>query len=257
MSLLSKKISENVTKVIRNLPTRPTGPTGRYTATQLQAFFDQAAESIRVSFNALIDELRSQNAAGEIGFNPTENVSARNVQAAIEEVQSQAAGAAAGSLPAGAVDTQQLHSGAVTADKIDPEIWGWKKVNAEDLYLDETAPGTVYGNSIRITKQDFWYAPMMQMIIWRVVADVEVAQDGIAQDGVAFMPKLHGYSKYMPRLEPDASSADYYGSSNGALEGVAIGRDRDGNGSYLLAFSKLSRAGDRARMNGLYLCVGE
>ena len=59
MSLLSKKISENVTKVIRNLPTRPTGPTGRYTATQLQAFFDQAAESIRTSFNALIDELRS------------------------------------------------------------------------------------------------------------------------------------------------------------------------------------------------------
>lgn len=257
MSLLSKKISENVTKVIRVLPVRPTGPTGRYSAAQLQAFFDQAAESIRVYFNALIDELRGENAASEIGFNPTEYVDARNVQSAIEDVQRQAANAAMGEIPAGAVGTNHLGAGAVTAEKIDPEIWGWKKVDAEDLYLDTTAPGTVYGNSIRITAQNFWYAPMLQMIFWNVVAVAEVAQDGIAQDGVAFMPKLHGYSKYMPRLDTGMSSIEYFGSSDGALEGASIRRDRSGNGSYLLAFSKQSRSGELARMSGLYLCVGE
>ena len=104
-----KKITEAAVRVIRDLPTRPTGPTGRYSAAQLQAFFDKAAQNIRETFNELVSKLESSDGAAEIGFSETENVHGANVQAAIENVQEQVRSA---------YEESAIPDGAVTGDKI-------------------------------------------------------------------------------------------------------------------------------------------
>ena len=111
-----KKISEAAVRVIRDLPTRPTGPTGRYTGAQLQAFFDKAAVQIREAFNDLVDELKSSSGAEDIGFSASAAVNADNVQAAIENVQAQAAGAALGDIPDASITNQQMQPGGLYVD---------------------------------------------------------------------------------------------------------------------------------------------
>lgn len=136
MSLLSKKINDAVTFVIRGLPVRPTGPTGRYSAAQLQAFFDQASEAIRVAFNGLIDELRSPSAASEIGFKETKKVSGKTVQEAIENVQQQAADVALSQVPDGSIGTEKLARGAVTGNEIADETIGGQHILPDEIATD-------------------------------------------------------------------------------------------------------------------------
>lgn len=111
-----KKITEAAVRVIRDLPVRPTGPTGRYSAAQLQAFFDKTAINIRGFFNDLIDELGSENGAGDIGFEATTGVNARTVQEAVENVQAQIAGAAMGAIPDGSITGAKMAPGGLLND---------------------------------------------------------------------------------------------------------------------------------------------
>lgn len=119
-----KKISEAAVRVIRDLPTRPTGPTGRYTGVQLQAFFDKAAQNIRDTFNELVTKLESSGGAAEIGFSETDTVHGANVQAAIENVQEQVRSAYEESaIPDGAVTGDKILAGSLLVDVTNNVSW--------------------------------------------------------------------------------------------------------------------------------------
>lgn len=119
-----KKISEAAVRVIRGLPTRPTGPTGRYSAAQLQAFFDMAAQNIRETFNELVSKLEGSGGAAEIGFSATPNVQAENVQAAIENVQEQVRSAYEESaIPDGSITSDKILAGGLLADVSNNVLW--------------------------------------------------------------------------------------------------------------------------------------
>lgn len=113
-----RKIGEEVTRVIRELPTRPTGPLGKMTTAQLKAKFDQAASAVAAYVCDLIDELQSENAAGEIGFRATAGVNEDTVQKAIENVQRQLQDVALESVPDGSINANKLADSAVTGPKI-------------------------------------------------------------------------------------------------------------------------------------------
>lgn len=119
-----KKISEAAVRVIRDLPTRPTGPTGKYSAAQLQAFFDQAAQNIRGTFNELVNKLESSDGASEIGFSETDNVHGANVQSAIENVQEQLRSAYEESaIPDGSVTSDKILAGGLLEDVSSSVTW--------------------------------------------------------------------------------------------------------------------------------------
>ena len=111
----------------------------------MQLLFDEIAAAL----NALIDYL----SAGVIPFETSEAVPATDVQAAIEYVQSQLAGAVTGQIPdrslggvkleLGAVDTTELADGAVTADKIgDRQVTG-EKLELEAVDTEQLKDGSV------------------------------------------------------------------------------------------------------------------
>ena len=110
-------IPNGVTDVIKKLSNFP-NRIDRLKATQLKAMFDQAAKNVQEDVKRLVSELGASTAAGNIGFSPTAGVNKTNIQAAIENVQSQIAGVALGSIPDGAITAQQLAGGAVTAEKL-------------------------------------------------------------------------------------------------------------------------------------------
>lgn len=110
-------IPNGVTDVIKKLSNFP-NRIDRLKATQLKAMFDQAAKNVQEDVKRLVSELGASTAAGNIGFARSTEVPADNVQDAIENVQSQIAGVALGSIPDGSITAQQLAGGAVTAEKV-------------------------------------------------------------------------------------------------------------------------------------------
>lgn len=157
-----------------------------------------------------------------------------------------------------AVVLGQIPDGSLTAQKIDPSLMGWKVVDPEDLYLSEAGEGSVYGFSLRITKQRFWYAPMTRMVFWCASATVGVAADALPapNDGVHFMPRLSGQTKYYPVLEQNQDSINYPGAAGYPSHAASIGRDRVGNGSYLSVQAVNPIAGEQVVMSGFYICCG-
>lgn len=77
----------------------------------LQLLFDE----MQTAFNAFIDAL----AAGLVPFTSSDAVPENNVQAAIENVQQQAAAASAGSIPERSLDGNKLKLKAITASEVD------------------------------------------------------------------------------------------------------------------------------------------
>lgn len=139
------RIADSVTRVIRNLPNRPTG-TGYMTAAALKASFDQAAEAIKDAFNLLLDQLEAATAAAKIGFESSVEVPASTVQTAIEEVQRQLAGITQGAVA----------NGSITAEKLASDAFDWTDVS-EDL---EDYTGSDYtSNDLKI----YYCAPLKMM----------------------------------------------------------------------------------------------
>lgn len=99
------------TKSWRNAEDFPTfEPDETKVRDDLQSLFDE----LKAGLNKLIGELK----AGNLPFVPTAGVDSTDVQNAIENVQSQIANVALGSLPDGSVTERKLSDGSVTAEKI-------------------------------------------------------------------------------------------------------------------------------------------
>ena len=103
--------------IISKLPNEPNDE-GGMTASALKATFDKAGTLAKTAINKLIAALGASTAAGNIGFARSTEVPADNVQDAIENVQSQIAGVALGSIPNGSIDTAKLANKSVTQHKL-------------------------------------------------------------------------------------------------------------------------------------------
>ena len=114
--------------------------------------FEDSEEQVRDDMQSLFDEVGDalNRLAGEIGaanipFEPTEEIDAEDVQAAIELLQAQLAGIALDQVPNGsvtaeklaglAVTTAKLADAAVTAAKLADYMYQSKPINIKDAPL--------------------------------------------------------------------------------------------------------------------------
>ena len=157
--------------IISKLPDEPNDE-GGMTASALKATFDKAGTLAKTAINKLIAALGASTAAGNIGFARSTEVPADNVQDAIENVQSQIAGVALGSIPDGSITAQQLAGGAVTAEKVADRALVIDVSN--QVTLDRpTVNGDYAGNSNQTRR--FLYAPSLGIVFFDFEVDITEA----------------------------------------------------------------------------------
>lgn len=157
--------------IISKLPDEPNDE-GGMTASALKATFDKAGTLAKTAINKLIAALGASTAAGNIGFSPTAGVNKTNIQAAIENVQSQIAGVALGSIPDGAITAQQLAGGAVTAEKVAD---GALVIDVSDkVTLDRPTVNGDYAGGSNQTRR-FLYAPSLGIVFFDFEVDITEA----------------------------------------------------------------------------------
>lgn len=100
-------------------------------------------ESVGTLLDDTISGLASQSTARKLGFSPTDGVNKTNIQAAIENVQSQIAGVALNTVPNGSIDTAQLANESVTQKKIhkmEPLTLLWEEKTSDTMgYISVTS----------------------------------------------------------------------------------------------------------------------
>lgn len=210
--MMAFTIPNGVTDVIKKLSNFP-NRIDRLKATQLKAMFDQAAKNVQEDVKRLVSELGASTAAGNIGFSPTAGVNKTNIQAAIENVQSQIAGVALGSIPDGAITAQQLAGGAVTAEKVAPGAIAFLDVS--DQYQISIGLATTGATSSEVLSHEFRFLPALGVVAFNLHLKIET-QEKAALYFVAEGP-------YTPRynVNGEAVSASVTGSTSGSL-GVGV-----------------------------------
>ena len=177
--------------IISKLPDEPNDE-GGMTASALKATFDKAGTLAKTAINKLIAALGASTAAGNIGFAPTGGVNKTNIQAAIENVQSQIAGVALNTVPNGSIDTAQLANKSVTQHKLNKvELMGlqWEVETSDTLgYIRVTSwpfvrtghlmPIKWYGGDRTFTRGDSVY---VKDATGDVVAEIDIPSTGTTQ----------------------------------------------------------------------------
>ena len=157
--------------IISKLPDEPNDE-GGMTASALKATFDKAGTLAKTAINKLIAALGASTAAGNIGFARSTEVPADNVQDAIENVQSQIAGVALGSIPDGSITAQQLAGGAVTAGKVADRAL---VIDVSDqVALDRPTVNGDYAGGSNQTRR-FLYAPSLGIVFFDFEVDITEA----------------------------------------------------------------------------------
>lgn len=157
--------------IISKLPNEPNDE-GGMTASAFKATFDKAGTLAKNAINKLIAALGASTAAGNIGFARSTNVPADNVQDAIENVQSQIAGVALGSIPDGSITAQQLAASAVTAEKVADRAL---VIDVSDqVALDRPTVNGDYAGGSNQTRR-FLYAPSLGIVFFDFEVDITEA----------------------------------------------------------------------------------
>ena len=157
--------------IISKLPDEPNDE-GGMTASALKATFDKAGMLAKTAINKLIAALGASTAAGNIGFARSTEVPADNVQGAIENVQSQIAGVALGSIPDGSITAQQLAASAVTAEKVAD---GALVIDVSNqVTLDRPTVNGDYAGGSNQTRR-FLYAPSLGIVFFDFEVDITEA----------------------------------------------------------------------------------
>lgn len=157
--------------IISKLPDEPNDE-GGMTASALKATFDKAGMLAKTAINKLIAALGASTAAGNIGFAPTDGVNKTNIQAAIENVQSQIAGVALGSIPDGSITAQQLAASAVTAGKVADRAL---VIDVSDqVALDRPTVNGDYAGGSNQTRR-FLYSPSLGIVFFDFEVDITEA----------------------------------------------------------------------------------
>lgn len=157
--------------IISKLPDEPNDE-GGMTASAFKATFDKAGTLAKNAINKLIAALGASTAAGNIGFSPTAGVNKTNIQDAIENVQSQIAGVALGSIPDGSITAQQLAASAVTAEKVADRAL---VIDVSDqVALDRPTVNGDYAGGSNQTRR-FLYAPSLGIVFFDFEVDITEA----------------------------------------------------------------------------------
>ena len=157
--------------IISKLPDEPNDE-GGMTASALKATFDKAGTLAKTAINKLIAALGASTAAGNIGFARSTEVPADNVKDAIENVQSQIAGVALGSIPDGSITAQQLAGGAVTAEKV---AGGALVIDVSNqVTLGRPTVNGDYAGGSNQTRR-FLYAPSLGIVFFDFEVDITEA----------------------------------------------------------------------------------
>ena len=157
--------------IISKLPDEPNDE-GGMTASAFKATFDKAGTLAKTAINKLIAALGASTAAGNIGFARSTGVPADTVQGAIENVQSQIAGVALGSIPDGSITAQQLAGGAVTAAKVADRAL---VIDVSDqVALDRPTVNGDYAGGSNQTRR-FLYAPSLGIVFFDFEVDITEA----------------------------------------------------------------------------------
>lgn len=178
--------------IISRLGDEPNDDNG-LSASALKKKFDRAGMLAKEAINKLIAALGASSAAGNIGFRPTTGVNKTNVQAAIENVQSQIAGVTQGAVANGSITSEKLADGAVTVTKLAPGAIVFADVSdAVDLrYANGDDDGS-------IRKYTFQYAPALGIVTYQILCYIKTSGD----TGVDF---FH-YGHYAPKDFCNAAS---------------------------------------------------
>lgn len=147
MSFSNVDLDEAV--VIRKLPNQPSNQ--GMNAEQLKESFDGGAENLVAALNRLIDALNNPTAAENLGFNRTTGVPEANVQAAIENVQSQLQGISQGAVADGSITTDKLDDDAVTTIKIGDSAVTTDKLDDDAVTTDKILDGAVTAEKLAVT----------------------------------------------------------------------------------------------------------
>jgi hypothetical protein len=152
--------------IIQKLDDEP-NDVGGLTATQLKAKFDEGGINLQDFINDHIDELESASAAGNIGFQTSAAVPASNIQAAIENVQSQVAEATTGEIANASITNVKLAAGSAA---------GWEDItNSVDLELVTQAGGAV--QSISLESAIFRYSRTLGIVAFKFILSGEITRE--------------------------------------------------------------------------------
>lgn len=117
---------------------------GGLTAAQLKAKFDEAGAALKDYLNnTLTAELEGQNAAGNIGIQTINGITASNVQAALQALKTAIDNAIAGVLIDGSVTAAKLAANAVTTDKLADNSVTAAKIKDGEVGANELASNAV------------------------------------------------------------------------------------------------------------------
>lgn len=128
---------------ITALPDRVTGE-----AAWLKQYFDNNPTQLMQAHNHLVDALSAADAAGQIGFTPTDGVDAQTVQAAIELLKDMIDAAATGAIPDGSLTGAKLQDGAVGEEKLTQDAQD--KLNGAHTHGNMTALGAIGASSGKV-----------------------------------------------------------------------------------------------------------
>ena len=136
-----------------------------------------------------VNALEGDTGAQKIGFVASEAVNKTNVQEAIEEVQSQIASAAQGSIASGAVTTDKLADGAVTTDKLADGAVTYhqiadKTIGSAELADNAVAAAKIASNAVQ-ERHILAGAVSTDKIAAGAVTDAKIATGAVTSNKVA------------------------------------------------------------------------
>ena len=163
----------DVIKALSNFPNR----IDRLKATQLKAMFDQAAKNVQADVKRLVSELCEPTAAGNIGFAPTDGVNKTNIQAAIENVQSQLVEITQEGVADNSITEEKIADGAVTKEKIADGAVAFEDVSSQ--YEAFTGLGSAGVTESEITGTEFRYIPALGIIAFNLHVSIETQEASV------------------------------------------------------------------------------
>lgn len=188
--------------IIQKLDDEP-NDVGGLTATQLKVEFDKSGIYLKAFINSHIDELGGTSAAGNIGFATSAAVPAANVQAAIENVQSQLTGISQGGVANGSITAVKLADGAVSWEDVSEDV---------DVDVDDSNFGTIV-ESCALQAKKFLYSRAIGIMAYEIRLGMETSAAAeirlIQTNYLAPEAPIAGRAAnvFMPYQLPSASSA--------------------------------------------------
>ena len=214
-------------------------------AAQNKAVFDALVKLlVKVRFNALIDELLSVNAAGQIGIDAIAGLDATTVQAALEEIMENIQIASVEDLVDGsvtteklsdtvgseAVDTSVIRDGAVTTDKLADEAVTTAKIDDEAVTTDKIDDEAVTTAKIAdgaVTADKLDQTANAQAVTTATIRDRAVTEDKIA-GGAVTNAKLAAGAVANSKLADRAVTASKINDGAVTYDKIATAMKNDG-----------------------------